>query len=702
MKFLIADTFSNALLKLTAQEQKAVKITVFDLQQDPSSPGLQFHRIDKSKDRNFWSIRVGRDIRIIVHKTAGSFLVCYVDHHDDAYSWAERRRIDTHPRTGAAQIVEVRERVEEIPVFESVPGFAEEQVSLPLPGKPATFPFESLNVEDILQLGVPEDWVEDIKGATEDRFLDLAVHLPGEASEALLEYISTGLVPQLERAAFTGTPFEHPDAQRRFRIMENVEELQLALEYPWEKWILYLHPAQQGVVDRDFNGPARVSGSAGTGKTVVALHRAMRVLQEDDGARLLLTTFSEPLSNSLEHKLGMLMSGQDSTSHHATTLSFKGVAKDLFTLIKGHDPRPASQGHVRAALKAAADGAEDGPYTERFLMSEWNNVIDAWQLASLEDYKTVPRLGRKNRLGSKQRERLWPIFEATRRQLETQGRLTWPMVFGVVESHYANQDRKPFTHIVVDEAQDLGVPELRMLAAISEQGANRLFFAGDLGQRIFQEPFSWMKLGIDIRGRSNTLKVNYRTSHQIRETVDRLLPTSLRDVDGNEEERTGTVSVFNGPSPEVQLVDTPEAEKNVISSWLRSLISDGTAPEEIGVFVRSEAELHRARAAVQSAGLEALELSERVEDPVGRVSIGTMHLAKGLEFKGVAVMACDDEILPQQARIETVGDETELEEVFDTERHLFYVACTRARDQLLVTGVKPGSEFLEDLGAFSC
>lgn len=700
MQFLIADSFSSALAKLTSQEQKAVKITVFDLQQDPSSPGLQFHRIDKSKDQNFWSIRVNRDIRIIVHKTAASFMVCFVDHHDDAYTWAERRRIDTHPKTGAAQIVEVRERIEEIPVFEGAPGFADGQAPFSPSGRPVSFPFEALESEEILSVGVPEDWVEDIKGATEDRFLELAVHLPGEASEALLDYISTGQLRPLEKAAFAGTPFEHPDAQRRFRVLENVEELERALEYPWDKWILYLHPAQQSVVDRDYQGPARISGSAGTGKTVVALHRARRVLREDSGARLLLTTFSEPLSNNLQHKFMRLMSTEKVSENQVATLSFKRVAKDLFTLIKGHEPRLATRDHVLAALKHAVANAEGGPYTDRFLMAEWTNVVDAWQISSLDEYTTVPRLGRKNRLGSKQRERLWPIFVTAREHLEAQGRTTWPMVFGFVQRHYSLQKRKPFTHIVVDEAQDLGVPELRMLAAISEQGTNRLFFAGDLGQRIFQEPFSWMNLGVNIRGRSGTLKVNYRTSHQIRECVDRLLPESMRDVDGNEEERTGTVSVFNGPKPEVWLFENEASEAEAISSWLQSLVANGAKPDEVGVFVRSERELNRARSAVKSAGFDALQLSERIEEAEQRVRIGTMHLAKGLEFKGVVVMGCDDEVLPQQSRIENVGDETEIEEVFNTERYLFYVACTRARDYLLVTGVEPGSEFLEDLTSF--
>ena len=114
MNFLIADTFTSSFNRLSGLDQKAVKASVFDLQMDPSGNGLQLHRIDKSKDLNFWSARVNRDIRLIVHKTGESLLVAYVGHHDDAYAWAERRRIEAHPRTGAVQIVEVRERVEEV------------------------------------------------------------------------------------------------------------------------------------------------------------------------------------------------------------------------------------------------------------------------------------------------------------------------------------------------------------------------------------------------------------------------------------------------------------------------------------------------------------------------------------------------------------------------------------------------------------
>jgi superfamily I DNA/RNA helicase len=204
---------------------------------------------------------------------------------------------------------------------------------------------------------------------------------------------------------------------------------------------------------------------------------------------------------------------------------------------------------------------------------------------------------------------------------------------------------------------------------------------------------------VDVRGRSQTLKVNYRTSHQIREAADRLLPKVIRDVDGREEERFGTVSVFNGPDPVVTIHADAKAEIAAVGGWISQAVAGGINPSEIGLFVRTEGQLDRARAAVHAAGQHVLQLSERGDDPARRVSIGTMHLAKGLEFKAIAVMACDDEILPLQARIESVADEADLDDVYETERQLLYVACTRARDRLLVSGVIPGSEFLKDLAA---
>ena len=227
MYFRIADTFQTNLTKLTNQEQKAVKITVFDLQADPSSPGLKFHKLDRAKDPNFWSVGVNRDIRLIVHRTPNSILITYVNHHDDAYAWAERRRIEAHPRTGAAQLVEVRETVEEVVAWAATEVAVE-------PTEPLLFG-EHPDDEVLLGYGVPGEWLADVRRATENDLFDLLEHLPQEASEALLE-LATGGVPTVPVVPSVEDPFLHPDAQRRFRVLENVEELERALEYPWEKW----------------------------------------------------------------------------------------------------------------------------------------------------------------------------------------------------------------------------------------------------------------------------------------------------------------------------------------------------------------------------------------------------------------------------------------------------------------------------------
>jgi hypothetical protein len=687
MEFRIADTFTSALARLAAPDQKAAKTTAFDLQIDPAAPGLKFHRIERSRDAHFWSVRASGDIRIIIHKTEASFLLAYVGHHDDAYTWAERRRIEAHPRTGVIQIVEVRERVEEA-LIPPVPQTAHAKPIPPL--------FHALSTEDLLAVGVPQDWVAELQAASEDAFLLMADRLPAEAAEALLEYVGTGHLRKAELPIPTD-PYNHPDALRRFRVVENQEALALALDAPWEQWAVFLHPSQKSVVDRSYAGPARTSGSAGTGKTVVALHRAARLAQNAASAPVLLTTFSHPLANALATKLAVLLGPTSPIFRRVTVSPYREVADELHQLAFGRRAVVASDEQVRDAVAKATETVGAKGFTPRFLLSEWLHVVDAWQISDVEAYAKVPRLGRKSRMSAGQRERLWPVFAAVRASLAKRGLATRAEIFGRTAAHYAAQEAKPFRHIVVDEAQDLGVAELKFLCAIAPRAPDALFFAGDLGQRIFQQPFSWKELGADVRGRSTTLTVNYRTSHQIRRTADRLLPNPVWDVDGNADERDRTVSVFNGPPPEVKLFESDQAEIAAVATWISERLADAIRPGEIGLFVRSRAELPRARAAVESAGFPWLELSEREQASDGAVLIGTMHLAKGLEFKAVVVMACDDDVLPLQSRLEAVADETELDDVYETERHLLYVACTRARDRLLVAGKLPGSDYLGDL-----
>lgn len=695
MPLLIASTFTDSLARLTGQEQKSVKTTAFDLQLDPTAPGLSMHRVERAKDPDFWSVRVNADIRIIVHKTGDSLLLAYVGHHDDAYAWAMRRRIERHPTTGAAQIVEVRERLEDLP---RIPP----QVLAPAEVRTAEVPreryypplFTRLTDEQILSLGVPPDWLDDVRRASQEDVLDLVDHLPAEAMEALLEYAVTGVLRPTAVATANADPFSHPDAQRRFRVLENVEELERALEFPWEKWAVFLHPSQRSFAEREYGGPARISGSAGTGKTVVALHRAVILARRDPTARVLLTTFSKSLARALEIKLARLAGIETDLARRITVKPVSAVAYELYSRQSGQ-PMLASSSQIQAALTRAAQLVGDARFTPQFLLAEWSDVVDAWQLRSWEAYRDVARLGRKTRIGGKQREILWQVFERVREDLSGRKLMTWADLFGRVSAGLGG--RPAFDHAVVDEAQDVGIAELRFLLAVVGDRPERLFFTGDMGQRIFQQPFSWRSLGVDLRGRSHTLTVNYRTSHQIRSRADRLLPAAVTDVDGLVEGRRGTVSVFNGPAPQVDIFEDEPAEAAAVGLWLRRLADTGVVPEEMAVIVRSPAQIGRARAAARAAGLDAAILDEKMELPPRHIALCPMHLAKGLEFRAVAVVACDDEVIPLQERVEQVADDSDLDEVYATERHLLYVAVTRARDHVLITGVEPESEFLRDL-----
>lgn len=688
MDFRIADTFTDSLSRLTGDEQKAVKTTAFDLQVNPASPGMSFHKLSKAKDKNFWSVRVNADIRLIVHKTQSSLLLCYVDRHDRAYDWAERRKLETHPKTGAAQLVEVRETVKEV----VVPVYV--RAETPAPARPRLF--ADRPDEELLGYGVPPEWLNDVRQATEDSLLALADRLPAEAAEALLELATGGKPRVAELATAVANPFDHPDAQRRFRVMTNVEELQRALDFPWEKWTIFLHPEQRHWVERDYAGPARVSGSAGTGKTIVALHRAVHLAKVCPNARVLLTTFSDTLANALHTKLKRLVGSQPRLAERIDVRSLDAIGLRLY---KSHcgPVSLASREAVRELIGAASQAVGSHKFRLHFLLTEWEQVVDAWQLGNWEAYRDVARLGRKTRLPEVQRAVLWAIFERVRDGLKERKLTTHAGLFTALASALVKARHPPFDFAVVDESQDIGVAHLRFFAALGANRPNALFFAGDLGQRIFQQPFSWKSLGVDIRGRSRNLRINYRTSHQIRQQADRLLGPAVTDVDGNSEDRSDTISVFNGPPPVIRVLPTQKEEIAFVGSWLAEQSKAGVLPHEFGVFVRSAGQLNRAQSVLKESGLPFKVLDEHVETTSGHVSISTMPLAKGLEFRSVAVMACDDEIIPLQERIETVGDDADLQEVYDTERHLLYVACTRARDHLLVSSVEPASEFLDDL-----
>jgi superfamily I DNA/RNA helicase len=517
-------------------------------------------------------------------------------------------------------LVELRETVQEI----VIPSYVE---AAP---RPKPLPFAHIPDSELSGYGVPPAWIPEVKAADEDTILVIAAHLPAEAAEAVLD-LAVGAKPKTPVKLPAGAdPFTHPDALRRFRVMGNVEELARALDFPWEKWIVFLHPEQRQLVERDHHGPARVSGSAGTGKTIVALHRAAFLARQHPDSRVLLTTRSRSLANALASKLRRLIASEPRLGERIEVYALDAIGKRLFTLAFG-SPQIAARDDVRQLLRDAAAATPGLKFSLHFLETEWDQVVDAWQLDSWESYRDVARLGRKTRLPEKQRALLWSIFERVRSALSARGLITHSHLFTRLASHSVAGAPAPFDFVVVDEAQDIGIAQLRFLAALGANRPNSAFFAGDLGQRIFQQPFSWKALGVDVRGRSATLKVNYRTSYQIRMHADRLLGPEVADVDGNREERRGTVSLFNGPVPDIRVCDTKASERAAVAEWLAArLRDDSLKPNEIGVFVRSAAQIGRARAAASEAACQCHILDERVDTAPGQRSRVSRRRRHGL------------------------------------------------------------------------
>jgi superfamily I DNA/RNA helicase len=671
MMVVIADSLPASIQKLDRKWQDEVKKTVFDYQVDSTGNGLNFEHLTNTKDKRFHSIRVNDDIRIIIHRTKSTHVLCYAGHHQDAYRWVQNRRLDVHPETGAAQMVVIDERVEEI-VKRVVREVAEE------PRVFAEYPDEYL-----LALGVPIEFLDAVKHARQSNVLDLLVLLPDEAAERLLE-LAAGR-PVARPTKVEGDPFEHPDAQRRFAVTATTEELRRALESGWEKWVIFLHPTQRQAVEKSYAGPAKISGTAGTGKTVVALHRAAHLARQNKGS-VLLTTFSSTLASRLSQHLDLLVPSDDPARSNVEVVHLHKHARDLWVKynrrnLKVLTDRKVLERHLNQADRDAGGAGFD----ISFLRAEWENVVTPYGISTWDQYRSVSRAGRGIPLGAKQRKAMWAVFERARASLGASGLLTWDQVcheaVALLERHPAER----FAHVVADEVQDFGFAELVFLRALAAGERDNLFLCGDSGQRIYKHRSSWLSAGIDVRGRATRLKVNYRTTEQIRAFSARLLSENVEDEDGATETRE-TVSLLSGPDPEVLAFGSVEEEVDGVAAILRPLLDGDLEPRDIAVFGRTEGVLSaRAQPALEAAGLEWARLRDDQTLADGCAAVGTMHRAKGLEFKVVVIMGCEKGLTPLSVVFDGLVDPADKEAAREQEKNLLYVACTRARERVLLT-----------------
>lgn len=676
MRLIHSETFHSSLSRLASQEQTLVKAAVMDFFNDLTTigkprPGLRYHKLDRTvRDPGIRSFSVSMDLRVIVHQSGEDYVLLYANHHDPAYDWAARRQLRPNPQSGAMQLIDVEE------VTKVVTHTVTETQKLL---------FAHYEPDYLMSLGVPEIYVSAVRSATEENFDTLFEVLPDEASDRLLE-LRDGKLALPPARPTSGDPYDHVDTRKHFLLTTTEEELQRAMSGRWEEWMVYLHPTQRLLAERQQTGAVKVFGSAGTGKTVVALHRAASLVRQRPHARILLTSYSRALATRLEEKLRLLLP-QEALLRQIKVINLHRLALDLAR--KWRLPsRVLTESELEERLRQAAQqAASDVSFS--LLLTEWRGVIEPQGIRSWSEYRTAPRTGRGVPLGAKQRKVMWDVYESLIQNLQEAGETTWSLLCDDVTREL--QQRGPqFDHAIVDESQDLGRSELLLLRALVEPQGNDLFLCGDPGQRIFRGRSSWLSCGIDVRGRSQRLKINYRTSREIQQHADRLLGKVTDEEEQPESRRT--VSKLRGPIPELRECSTQEEQLQIISDWLGRCLLEGMQIGELAVFTRSRPDA-LASALGERLGVETQKLGDQSHDP-DRLTVTTMHASKGMEFRAVVIADLGVQQFPSPQALQAAHDPADYEARLEEEKRLLYVASTRAREKLLTTWVGEASPLL--------
>jgi len=650
------------------KDLKEVESQLFELMADPAKAEAKLEK----KHGGFFVFDLSKARRAILVEAGTSLAVVYVGNHDDAYRWADKRKVEIHPETQEIQVVRVIESEKEVVV--------EKVVEAPL---------RAFSAEYLHSLGVPKEYIEPMQNASEEGLLDLLEGLPQPVQERILAILEGKPVapPPKVRVA---DPLRHPNNRYRYLLVETKEELEQALFGDWEDWMVFLHPAQQVAVGQNYKGPAKVTGAAGTGKTVVAVHRAVRLARRNPNAEVLLTTFNKTLAKVIEASAQKLAP----ELKNLTVSNLDRLAIGWYRELYGKKPRMARDDDVKAALEQATRELGLPEWASlSFVSAEWRRIVDAWGIKEIEEYLKVDRSGRGTPLNASRRKEIWPVFARAQELLSSRGRLTWGRL---ARSLLDRADElKRFGHVVVDEVQDLRPVQLQLLREIVPEGDNDLFLAGDAAQRIYQTRVPWRHLGIETVGRSQRLWINYRTTRQIADFAAAVLPDEIQEAEG-ENVIPQAISLLDGENPEVQVFANAGEEVVALASWLRHLFEQGFAPEQIAVVARTGKILQRrAKTAVKRAGLPALDMKDGAEGP--GVRLATMHRVKGMEFRAVAVIGVEDGTVPNDYALKQQETEADRNAAMALERQLLFVALSRPREKLWISAVGKASPFLSGL-----
>lgn len=721
LRLAMSADFLGAFGRLPRAQQRGVRALIDKFNADASAKGLNYEPIRNARNARMRSLRIDRGYRAIVFDTRqdGLHLLLWADKHDDAYDWALRHDCSVNPETGAVQIyVPQRAASDDQGPSTTSP-----------PGQQQAGAFADLRGRQLARLGVPPAMLPEVKALRDEHELDeMQDRLPVEAYESLFLYLAGDSYEKLvlDREAPSEpvdtndfeTALGRDESRVRFVVADDEAALEAVLNAPLERWRVFLHPSQRKLVERRWNGPVRVLGGAGTGKTVVAMHRARwlarqmaeRAATATDGTeraaarnRILFVTFTRNLAADIENNLRSICSPEEMERIEVTNLD-RWVAGFLrrqgyeFRIVYDHH----QDRHARVAWERAMDQRDpDLELADAFYADEWKLVVQAAGIETEDEYLHVFRAGRGTRLGRSARARVWPIFAEYRAQLREQGIKEVDDAYrdaAVLLQRQGDSPGADYASVIVDEAQDLGAPAFELIRSIVPEAKDDLFVVGDGHQRIYGRSNVVLgRCGINIRGRSRKLRLGYRTTEETRAWAVRLLEDrEIDDLDGGQDDNRNFKSLTHGPEPRLVHFDTRSEQANWIAHYLKEMSGRDEPLRAACIVTRTRGERDALADGLKNRGVTVfvLERANPDHEHDDCVRVATMHRVKGLEFDHMLIASVNRRLVPLSAALRRTSDDAARELAETGERALVYVAATRAKKELLVLSYGRRSQFL--------
>ena len=693
-KVAISADFLTAFAALPRQIQGKVTEFINKFRNNPQSPGINYEKINGGLDKKIWSVRIDDTYRGITVRQpeTGVYLLLWVDHHDEAYAWARNKKCEINPKTGAIQVFDIVTT----PVVE--------------PAAQDFVLFAELTDEGLIELGVPEEQIPFVRSIGDaQEFYTKKGSFASDTFEALswvVEGIPVDEVIELFKEEKEGSkPAENlADALesllslKSFVVVEGEEELRRIMAEPLEKWRVFLHPTQRKIVNKNYSGSARVLGGAGTGKTVVAMHRAKHLAAGlKDKERILFTTYTANLASDIKDNLRKICTLDEIRRIDVINLD---AWVSQFLREHGYPAEIAYDEKADNLWEEAVTGTDfSGEFPVSFYEEEYNRVVVAQEAFSLEKYVKASRTGRGTRLDRKKRMQIWKVFEAYQNLMkENQVRDINTAMYECRLLIEKTSSETRYRHVIVDEGQDLSANAFRLLRSIAgEEHENDIFIVGDAHQRIYKNKAALSKCGINIRGRSSVLRINYRTTEEIRKAAFALLNgIFFDDLDDSFDTGDRCQSLTHGSVPEIIATANANEEFEAILAKIKGLIDGGVSAKNICVVARTHRLLDDYIAHFTSSGIRCYEIKGNKADDRGLdgIRVATMHRVKGLEFQYVFVVAANNRIIPLASAIDHTDSVSE-QETMTAEKCLLYVALTRAQKGAYISGYGKMSEFLQ-------